>query len=162
MIKLVFVTAAVCAMFSSSVWADFDYPGEGNVRYPTGLEKPFMFGFGWNEADGKFKIGSKSYAMQLPESYSIAITLSKDEEQIWVQEFNNGFIESFNWQIGDHSLQLKKSKFKNPVKGNYVISLDNKDYFFARNNISITVKFNNEGIDRIAIDGVTKDMGTKQ
>ena len=99
--------------------------------------------------------------MQLPESYSIAITLSKDEEQIWVQEFNNGFIESFNWQIGEHSLQLKKSKFKDPVKGDYVISLDNKDYFFARNNISITVKFNNDGIDRIAIDGVTKDMGNK-
>ena len=136
MIKLVFVTAAVCTLFSSSVWADFDYPGEGKVRYPTGLEKPFAFGFGWNEADGKFKIGSKTYAMQLPESYSIAITLSKDEEQIWVQEFNNGFIESFNWQIGEHSLQLKKSKFKDPVKGDYVISLDNKDYFFARNNIN--------------------------
>lgn len=162
MIKLISSMSILLSLCSCPAWADFDYPGEGKVRYPTGVEKPFKFGFGWQADSKKFTIGEKSYDMQLPESYSIAITLSKDEQQIWVQEFNNGFIESFNWQIGEHTLQLKKQKFKDPVKGDYVISLDNKDYFFARNNISIMVKFKDEGIDSVAIDGVTKNMGTKQ
>lgn len=162
MTKLISSLSILFALFSTPVWADFNYPGEGKVRYPTGVEKSFKFGFGWQADSNQFTIGEKNYDMQLPESYSIAITLSKDEQQIWVQEFNNGFIESFNWKIGEHTLQLKKQKFKDPVRGNYVISLDNKDYFFARNNISIMIKFNDEGIDSIAIVGVTKNMGTKQ
>lgn len=162
MIKLVSSLSILLTLVSTPTWADFDFPGQGKVRYPTGVEKPFEFGFAWQSDASKFTIGKKSYDMQLPESYSIAITLAKDEQQIWVQEFNNGFIESFNWQIGEHTLQLEKRKFQDPVKGDYVISLDNKDYFFARNNISILVKFNEDGIDRVSIDGVTKDMGTKQ
>ncbi|KPH64697.1 hypothetical protein AMS58_11175 [Pseudoalteromonas porphyrae] len=162
MIKPVFYLGVLFTLCSSYAWADFDYPGEGKVSYPTGVEKPFKFGFGWQKNNEQFTIGTKSYNMQLPESYSIAITLSKDEQQIWVQEFNNGFIEGFNWKIGEHTLALEKRQFKDPVKGNYVISLDNKNYFFARNNISIMIKFSEEGIETIAIDGVTKDMGTKQ
>lgn len=162
MVKLISSISILLAICSNPAWADFDYPGEGKVRYPTGVEKPFKFGFAWQASEQKFTIGKKTYDMQLPVSYSIAITLAKDEEKIWVQEFNNGFIESFSWQIGEHTLQLKKQKFKDPVKGDYVISLDNKDYFFARNNISIMVKFKDEGIDSVAIDGVTKNMGTKQ
>ncbi|WP_446440749.1 hypothetical protein [Pseudoalteromonas sp. 1181_04] len=160
--KSVSYLSVVLALMSTSAMADFNYPGEGNVRYPTGVEKPFLFGFAWQQQNSKFTIGKKSYDMQLPESYSIAITLAKDEQQVWVQEFNNGFIEGFSWEIGEHTIKLEKRQYKGAVKGDYVISLDNKDYFFARNNISILIKFTAEGIDTVAIDGVTKDMGTKQ
>ncbi len=150
------------SLYTQSAFADFNYPGEGTLSYPTWVEKPFKFGFGWQQDTEKFTIGNKTYDMSLPESYSVAITLSKDEQQIWVQEFNNGFFEGFRWQIGEHTLALEKRQFSEAVKGDYVISLDNRDYFFARNNISIVIKFDNEGIKNIAIDGVTKDMGTKQ
>ena len=46
-------------------------------------------------------------------------------------------------------------------KGDYVIELDGRSYFFMRNNASIVLKFDDDGIKSIAIDGVTKDMGTK-
>ena len=111
---------------------------------------------------GKFSIGSKSYDMsQLPNSYSVAITLAKDDSQVWVQEFNNGFIEAFDWQIGKHTVSLKKQQFKDPVKGDYVIELNGRSYFFTRNNASIVINFDENGIETIAIDGVTKNMGTK-
>ena len=162
--KVIFSVGCLLLLCCNSAWADFNYPGTGTISYPTGAEKPFQFGFNWQQADEQFTIGSKTYSMALPESYSIAITLAKDDQQVWVQEFNNGFFEGFTWQIGEHTIKLEKRQFKEPVKGNYVISLDNKDYFFARSNISIIIKFNPDGngIDNIAIDGVTKDMGTKQ
>lgn len=149
--------------FSSISLANFDYQGPGELIYPTGVKKPFKFGFAWDSKNQQFRIGPKSYSMSdLPESYSIALTLSKDESKIWVQEFNPGFIETFNWQLGDHKIQLNKKNFKQAVKGNYVLTLNNTDYFFVRNNISIEVKFNEKGIDNIKIDGVTKDMGAKK
>ena len=160
LLNLVFLMAA--SLFSHSAFADFSYQGQGALSYPTGVEKAFKFGFAWQQDAEKFTIGNKTYDMPLPESYSVAITLSKDEKQIWVQEFNNGFFEGFNWQIGEHTLTLQKRDFTDSVKGNYVISLDNRDYFFARNNISIVIKFDDNGISNLVLDGVTKDMGTKQ
>jgi hypothetical protein len=148
--------------FSHIAFADFNLPGSGKVTYPTGIEKSFDFGFAWQANTQKFTIGKKSYSMDhLPESYSVAITLSKDDEQVWVQEFNNGFIEAFEWQIGKHAITLKKKKFSDPVKGDYVISLNERSYFFARSNASIIINFDESGIETIAINGVTKNMGTK-
>lgn len=150
-------------VFSSQAVANFDITGKGNITYPTGLKKPFEFGFAWDKVNEKFRIGSKSYNMSnLPESYSIAITLSKDDSKVWIQEFNAGFIESFEWQLGEQTIKLSKKKFKVPVKGNYVLSLNNLDYFLVKNNVSIQIKFNEKGIDNIKVDGVTKDMGAKK
>lgn len=147
---------------SHASYADFNYAGKGEIKYPTGVVKPFEFGFAWQQQAEKFTIGNKTYDMSLPESYSVAITLAKEDNQVWVQEFNNGYIEGFTWQIGEHTIKLTKRDLKNAVNGNYTISLDHKDYFFARSNISIVIKFNNDGITTVAIDGVTKDMGTKK
>lgn len=150
-------------LFSSCVFANFDFEGKGKVTYPTGVDKTFAFGFAWNEQEQTFRIGKKTYNMSsLPESYSIALTLSKDNEKVWVQEFNAGFIDSFEWQLGEQTITLKKKEFKVPVKGNYVLSLNKIDYFLVKNNVSIQIKFNEKGIDNIKVDGVTKDMGAKK
>lgn len=155
-----FTISLLC--ISPSALADFTIKGSGAVSYPTGIEKPFNFGFAWQQQLGKFTIGNKSYDMsQLPNSYSVAITLAKDDSQVWVQEFNNGFIETFEWHIGKHTVSLKKQQFKDHVKGNYVIELNGRSYFFTRNNASIVINFDENGIETIAIDGVTKNMGTK-
>jgi len=153
----------ISLLFASSAYADFDFAGKGSITYPTGIEKAFEFGFSWDQAKEKFRIGSKSYDMSsLPESYSIAITLSKDDSKVWVQEFNAGFIDSFEWRLGEQTIALRKKEFKVPVKGNYVLSLNNIDYFLVKNNVSIQIKFKKDGIDNIKIDGVTKDMGAKK
>ncbi|MFC3033371.1 hypothetical protein ACFOEE_12660 [Pseudoalteromonas fenneropenaei] len=156
------VSALLLTLVSLPCMADFTVPGNGKVGYPTGAEKPFEFGFAWQAETGQFSIGSKSYEMDLPESYSVALTLSKDDSKVWVQEFTPGFIESFEWQIGEHLVSLKKKQFSQPVKGDYVLTLNGIDYFLARNNISITITFNQQGVEDVKLDGVTKDMGTKQ
>ncbi len=154
---------AFSLLFSSLSFADFDYPGEGTLRYPTGAEKPFSFGFAWQNKTKRFRIGEKSYEMaELPESYSIAITLSKDESKVWIQEFNKGFIEGFDWQLGKHKLSLHKQDFNDNVKGNYLLTFNNVDYFLARSNVSIEISFTTEGIDNVKLDGVTKDMGIRK
>ncbi len=153
----------VMLLTSNLALADFTLPGKGEISYPTGVTKPFEFGFAWNEKEQSFTIGKKSYSMeQLPESYSLAMALSKDERTIWLQEFNKGFFEGFSWQIGDQTLTMKKKTFAQPVKGDYVLSLNGTDYFLLRNNISITVKFDESGVSSISLDGVTKDVGTRK
>ncbi|ASM50678.1 hypothetical protein PESP_a2756 [Pseudoalteromonas espejiana DSM 9414] len=160
--KLAALLSTCLLCISNNALADFNLNGKGTVTYPTGIEKPFNFGFAWQQQVGKFTIGDKSYNMsQLPNSYSVAITLSKDDSQVWVQEFNNGFIKEFDWQIGKHKVSLKKQKFSDVVKGDYVIELNGRSYFFTRNNASIVINFDESGIETIAIDGVTKNMGTK-
>ncbi|WP_308360393.1 hypothetical protein [Pseudoalteromonas xiamenensis] len=111
--------------------------------------------------EDKFTIGNKAYNMDLPESYSVAVTLSKDDSQVWVQEFAQSFIEGFEWEIGDHKIILRKATFAQPVKGNYVLSLDGVDYFLMKNNVSITFNFEHRGLTSVRLEGVTKDMGTK-
>ncbi|MDK1287034.1 hypothetical protein [Pseudoalteromonas umbrosa] len=155
-----FITAL---SFSDHVLANFDLSGKGVVTYPTGITKDFDFGFGWQASDKKFRIGKKAYSMsQLPESYSIALTLSKDDSRVWIQEFNAGYIEAFQWQIGKNKLELAKKEFKNPVKGNYVLTLNNVDYFLSRNNVSIDVHFDDSGVKHVRLEGVTRSMGTKK
>ncbi|MCF2857851.1 hypothetical protein L1286_10240 [Pseudoalteromonas sp. SMS1] len=159
--KIGFFFSFIC--FSDGAAADFDVNGSGVVTYPTGIDKSFDFGFGWKANDKKFRIGNKSYSMsQLPESYSIALTLSKDESKVWIQEFNSGYIESFEWQIGKHKLKLSKREFSSRVKGDYILTLNNVDYFLSRNNVSIDVHFEESGIKAVRLDGVTRNMGTKK
>ena len=160
--KLIFIFSPLYVLFANFAYADFDYVGAGTLQYPTGAEKAFKFGFAWQASSNKFRIGDKSYEMsELPESYSIAITLSKDKDKVWVQEFNKGFIEGFEWKLGKHQLSLKKQDFKGSVIGNYQLTFNKIDYFLARPNISVEISFTEEGIGSIKLDGVTKDMGMK-
>ncbi|SFD24376.1 hypothetical protein [Pseudoalteromonas denitrificans] len=156
------LTTLLC-ITASSAFADFNFKGEGTLSYPTGITKPLNFGFAWNEKEQKFTIGKKSYSMeQVPDSYSIALAINKNEKTVWIQEFTKGFFEQFDWTIGGHRIQLKKEQFKNNVLGNYVLILDDNQYFFTSRAASLNIHFNNSGIKSISIDGVTKDFGTKK
>ncbi len=160
MIKNLFFFIFISCMFPA--YADFNLPGKGELIYPTGLTKTFQFGFAWNEQTKTFTIGNKSYNIdELPDSYSVALAINKDEKTVWIQEFTKGYFEQFNWEIDKHHITLKKEKFANPTLGNYVLIVDGAQYFFVKRAASINFKFNAQGIESISIDGVTKDFGTK-
>lgn len=151
------------ALYSTSAIANFDLPGKSKVSYPTGLVKEVDFGFKWQAKEKKFSIGDKTYNVgQVPESYSIAITLSNDNQQAYVQEFSQGYLSEFEWQLGEHYISLKKKRFKVPVRGDYVLTVDGSDYFLATRNASVKLVFNDKGIDYIVPRGITKDMGKKK
>ena len=150
-------------LISNSAFANFNLSGQGTLTYPTGVSKLINFGIAWSDKTQQFTIGKKSYPMkQVPDAYSIALAVNKDEKTVWVQEFAKGYFEQFKWTIGDHVVQLKKEKFENKVLGNYVLVLDDNRYFFTSRAASLTIKFNKNGIKGISIDGVTKDFGTKK
>lgn len=160
--KFKILLSAALFAFSPFSYADFDFKGPGELRFSGGVSKGFYFGFGWESDIKKFRIGPKRYNMsEIPESYSIAITLSKDESNVWIQEFYKGFIDEFSWTLGKNKLSLRKGDFSSDVKGSYVLTLNGIDYFFARNNISIDVIFEDNGIKYIKLEGVIKNMGTK-
>jgi hypothetical protein len=160
--KLIRLLAVVSLTFAPLSYADFDFKGPGELRFQSGTSDGFYFGFGWEEATNQFRIGPKKYTMaEIPSSYSIAITLSKDESNVWIQEFYQGYIEEFSWQLGSNTLSLKKGDFVKSVKGNYVLNLNGIEYLFDRNNISIDVTFDNDNIKNIKLEGVIKNMGTK-
>ncbi|CCQ09368.1 Predicted secreted protein [Pseudoalteromonas luteoviolacea B = ATCC 29581] len=153
--------SAFLLVLSTSSYADFEAPGKGVALLMGGVEKPFEFGFEWFAPEDKFTIGKKAYNMDLPESYSIAMTLDKEEEQVWIQEFHKGFITGFNWEVGPHKLSLRKEVFAQRVKGDFILNVDGIDYFLLLNNVSIDFHFKNDGIDMIKLEGVTKDRGTR-
>lgn len=141
--------------------ANFHYQGAGNITYPTGVQKQFEFGFAWQSKQNTFLMGQHQLN-ELPKSYSVAITLSPDEQQVYVQEFANGYISEFEWQLGDHFIALKKKKFAKPVRGDYVLTINDNDYFLLGKNATIKFVFNENGIDYIAPVGITRDMGKKK
>ncbi|MDP5213006.1 hypothetical protein ORJ66_08115 [Pseudoalteromonas tunicata] len=154
--------ALMLSLCSFSCFADFDFAGKGTLTYPTGLKKEFEFGFSWQATTGQMRIGKKSYAMkELPESYSVALALSQDDKNVWVQEFAKGYFEQFEWALGEHTITLKKQVFSNPVKGDYVLNIDGTDYFFTGRASSLNIEFDEAGIKQITADGVSKDMGNK-
>ncbi len=143
--------------------ANFDLPGHSKISYPTGINQEVNFGFKWQKKEGKFTIGENTYNIaQIPESYSLALTLSNDDQQVYVQEFAKGYFSEFEWKIGEHLIALRKKRFKVPVRGDYVLSVNGSDYFLAGRNASIKFVFKEGGIDYIIPIGITKDMGQKK
>lgn len=159
--KLLRFFIVILSFYSSVSLANFNYQGAGNITYPTGVQKPFEFGFAWQKQQGQFQMGQYKLN-ELPKSYSVAITLSPDEQQVYVQEFANGYISEFEWQLGKHFIALKKKKFAKPVRGDYVLTINDNDYFLLGKNATIKFVFNEDGIDYITPVGITRDMGKKK
>ncbi|MEQ3444062.1 hypothetical protein ABMY47_21635 [Pseudoalteromonas sp. BZP1] len=55
------VTLFTASFFTSSAFADFNFPGDGTLKYPTGIEKAFKFGFAWQQGSEKFTIGGRCF-----------------------------------------------------------------------------------------------------
>ena len=97
----------------------------------------------------------------LPESYSLALVLSKDDSKYGCKEFHSGWFDSFYWQLGEHVIRLEKGQFEQQVKAitSYILMIS---YFFTSNNAAIKVNFAAEGVESITVSGVTKNMGAQK
>lgn len=151
-------------MLSFAAQAEFEYNGQGKLVYPTGMEKPFNFGFAFKKADYGyiFKIGSREMEVeQIPSKYSIWINMHQ-EKNVFIQEFAKGYFQGFEWTLGDHKLSLTKKVFKGKrAKGDYVLNIDGVNYFFKGKNGQIDILFSKDGIRAIETDGFVKDIGLK-
>ena len=151
--------ALVSLSWSFSALADFDYPGKGTLTYPTGMTKPFEFGFAFKQGPNgyTFKVGKQEMnTSDVPSKYSIWLTVHKDEN-IFVQEFAKGYFKEFDWTIGEHKLKLYKKTFKKKRGlGDYVLNIDGEDYFFLKKSAEIQINFTKKGIRSIDVSGFYK------
>ncbi|MDO6717863.1 hypothetical protein Q4575_00530 [Psychrosphaera sp. 1_MG-2023] len=157
--KVLFVSAF--SLISLSALADFDIKGEVKMVYPTGAKESSKMSIGYvaKEYDHTFKIGKAEYAVSgRPDKYSFVLVLQKNN-YVWVQEFSKSLIESFDWKIGEKHIRLYKEILAKPVMGDYILSIDDKDYFFSKNIAQITFSFNEEGLEEIEVDGMVASLG---
>lgn len=141
--------------------ADFSYEGKLKLTYPSGqsVEKDMTLSYTQNGYDHSFQVGEHVFQVAgKPESYSIAMLLQPNN-LVWVQEFGKGQFESFTLDLGEHKFKLVKQILNEPVKGDYIFSVGNVDYFFQQNLAQITFLFNDEGIKEIEVDGMVASLG---
>ncbi|QTH64401.1 hypothetical protein J1N51_02625 [Psychrosphaera ytuae] len=159
--RLCLVLGFASLAFSNVALADFSLTGELNAVDPRGksIKKDMPMAFTQVGDDFKFKIGKFEYKVpSRPEKYSIALVL-QDNNFVWVQEFNKRPIKSFEWKLGEHNIRLYKEVLKKPVKGDYILAIDDKDYFFKNKLAQITFIYNEEGIEAIEVDGMVASIG---
>lgn len=152
------------AALSFNTWAAFEYEGKLTISYPTGqsIEKPFILAYRHQDFDHEFQVGEYVFKVSgEPQSYSIAMLL-KPNNMVWVQEFAKGQFQTFKLDVGDYKLKLVKRILNDPVKGDYVLSVNNVDYFFKQNLAQIKFKFDSDGIDSIDVDGMVASIGFNQ
>lgn len=159
-------TAAASILLSTSLLsapalADFNYDGKLKLTYPSGqsVEKSLPLSYTQKEYDHTFQVGEHQFNVSgEPESYSIAMLLQPNN-LVWVQEFGKGQFESFHLDLGEYKFKLVKKILNEPVKGDYIFSVNNVDYFFQQNLAQITFLFNEDGIKEIEVDGMIASLG---
>jgi len=158
---LMSATTIVLSSLSFSALADFNYDGKLKVTYPSGqsVEKTFPLSYTQKDYDHAFQVGEHVFNVSgEPESYSIAMLLQPNN-LVWVQEFVKGQFESFHLDLGEHKFKLVKKILNEPVKGDYILSINKVDYFFQQNLAQITFLFNEDGIEEIEVDGMVASLG---
>ena len=141
--------------------ADFSLNGALTLKFPTGTKQEIDMPIAYkgSEYDHKFRVGKMEYTVSgRPERYSFALVLQKNN-YMWVQEFAKGYFESFDWTIGDKKIRLYKEILAKPVKGDYILSIGETDYFFQQNLAQLTFIFDEEGIKEIEVDGMVASLG---
>ena len=159
------VPAILMAITSLTCHADFNVPGSGLIRFPTGTETPLDFGFSFTQADYGYAFTAGKQEMdvsQLPEKYSIWLSLNKDN-LVYIQEFAPAYFTEFEWQLDEHSIVLEK-KVLSPKRAlaDYVLTINNISYFFKGKQGSIDLYFDDKGISEVETTGFVKDIGMSE
>lgn len=153
------------SFFCACAHADFNYVGKGKLRFPTGTETDLEFPLAATKINTgfSFKVGQQELEVaQVPEKYSIWFSMNKAHE-VYVQEFASTYLQEFELQLGEYDITLKKKVLKpKPAKGDYVLSINNLDYFFTSNQGQIDILMNEEGIVAIEANGFAKDLGLSE
>ncbi|MCC2604588.1 hypothetical protein [Planctobacterium marinum] len=158
---LLIFTLSIC----HPAYAEFSYEGQGLLRFPTGTEVIFNFGFAFQQSgyNNVFTAGEQQMEVtQRPEKYSIWLSMNQNHE-VYVQEFATSYFREFEWTLGEHKIALQK-KVLSPKRsiGDYVLTIDNISYFFKGKQGSVDILFDDEGIASIEANGFVKDLGLSE
>jgi len=137
--------------------AEFDYSGQGKLLDETGQTQSFQFGFSFLQHEGEYRFNAGKLSMavdEVPKRYTLELVLN-DQQQIWVSDFSKKPLLGFEWQIGEHQLQLKKDPTTSPKAGLYKLTIDKTEYFFtSKNRGQVHFIFSDKGITGIEVDSM--------
>lgn len=137
--------------------ADFDYTGQGKLLDDAGQIQSFQFGFSFLQHDGEYKFNAGRLSMavdEVPKRYTLEL-VQNAQQQIWISDFSKKPLLGFDWQIGQHHLQLKKEPATSQQAGRYKLTIDKTEYFFtSKNRGQIHFKFTDKGIAEIEVESM--------
>ena len=162
MINLFKPLIVIVLLFTSSMsQASFEHVGKLVVGFESGQikEQNFVLAFREKGDKNEFQIGKQKFVVAgKPDSYSLAMVLGENN-LVWLNEFSGGYFKTFKLEIGSFTLKLAKKVYKDPVMGDYVLSINNVDYFFQSQVAQLTFKFGEKGIEEIEADGMVASIG---
>lgn len=153
--SLLLCTAFVFAPLSQ---AQFELDGEGKVTLTDNSSQLFDFGFSYFRQDGtyRFTVGRQSLNVpSVPKKYSVAVIL-QDNSQVWVPDFINQPISSFELQLEQYSIKLFADPLAVNAPGNFVLQLNDETYYFNRGPGQINFYFTETGIRDVRVEGMFK------
>ncbi len=153
----------LCSLFLLSPFshANFKLDGKLELTFPSGEVKKLDFPLSYvhENYEHTFVVGQHTFDVTgQPESYSFALLL-KNNNYVWLQEFSKKQFKSFDLTLGDNKLKLVKRILKKPVKGDYILTINGKDYFFQHTLAQINFAFDDDGISEISVDGMVASLG---
>lgn len=156
--KLQYVLLFTALLFAPLSHAQFDISGEGKVTLSDNSSKTFDFGFSYFRQDGTYRFNAGQHSLNVssvPKKYSIAVIL-QDNSTIWVPDFINGPLRSFELNLDQYSIKLFTDPQAVNAPGNVVLQLNNETFYFNRGPGQINFYFSETGIRDVRVEGMFK------
>ncbi|MDP5134491.1 hypothetical protein ORJ04_00835 [Rheinheimera baltica] len=145
-------------LVSISSRAQFDITGEGKLYPVKGASQEFDFGFSYIRREGSYRfiVGRYNLTVQtVPEKYALALILQNDQH-VWVPDFINEPLVGFELKIENYTIRLYQDTETNPDKANFVLQLNDENYYFSSGPGQINFLFSEEGIKDVNVKGMFK------
>lgn len=148
----------VLLLLASACHAQFVITGQGKMQPLTGDSQTFNFGFSYVRQEGSYRFNAGSQSLKvhtLPKKYSVVLIL-QDNKQVWIPDFSEQAVNSFDLELGDYKLKLYKDPTALKARGNFVFRLNEDTYYFNRGPAQINFLFAEDGITDVRVEGMFK------
>ncbi|WP_337840411.1 hypothetical protein [Rheinheimera sp.] len=149
----------ILSVWLPCAWGAFEVPGKGSMTLANGETQPLMFSFAYKQANSGFVFQAGQQEVEVadvPEKYTLALVLHQDKE-VWVTDWVNEPIASFDWTLGQYHLVLKKNtdpKLATKARGGFVLSVNGTLYFFHKNMAQLKFHFDATGLKELSVEGM--------
>ena len=149
----------VLAIWLPVSWAAFEVPGNGTMILANGEAQPLTFSFAYKQSNSGFVFQAGRQQVEVadvPDKYTLALVLHQDKE-VWITDWVNQPIQSFDWTIGRYHLVLEKNsdpKDAAKARGGYVLKVNDDKYFFHKNMAQLKFHFDAKGLKDLSVEGM--------
>jgi len=158
--KTFLLALLLCAtLFSQMCQAQFQLTGPITLTLTDDSKENTEFGFAFLQHEGafQFSVGPHQMAVEeVPKRYTLALMLSKEQLAL-AYDFSKKPLKGFDWQIGQHQLQLFKQAMKPARPGDFVLMIDGLRYHFIEGKqAQIHFHFDEKGIIEVEVENMVQ------